>query len=237
MLQPDFRNKLIRKLSDADFAALAPHLEPVELKLRDCAVKAGRKIAHVYFPETGQLSVLAKVPHAEPIEVGLFGREGMSDMVPDQRTPFDTIVQVAGHAYRAPAELFSELALSSRSLADIVARYHRAMLAQLSFTALSHGSFSVSERLARWILMVHDRMDGDDIPLVHEFFAWMLAVRRAGVTEAMTELRNQHAIETRRGRLVVIDRQILIELASGSYGPAEAEYARLMGVSPSARES
>lgn len=233
MLQSDFRNKLIGKFSEADFATLATHIEPVELKVRDCVVQAGRKIAHVYFPESGQLSVLAKVPHAEPIEVGLFGREGMSDMVPDFRTPFDTIVQVPGPAHRIPAELFSELALTSRALADLTSRYHRATLAQLSFTALSHGSFTVAERLARWILMVHDRTDGDEVPLVHEFFAWMLAVRRAGVTEAMTELRNQHAIETKRGRLVVLDRQILIELASGSYGPAEAEYSRLLGVSPS----
>lgn len=150
-------------------------------------------------------------------------------MVPDHRTPFDTVIQVAGEAFRISSERFVEAVLESRGLTDLTARYHRAMHSQLSYTALSHGSFTVNERLARWLLMAHDRLDGDEMPLVHEFFSWMLAVRRAGVSEAFKELRAHGAIDTKRGCVIILDRDILMELSSGSYGPAEAEYKRLLG--------
>lgn len=235
MLQSEFKNKLVGKFPAEDFERLQPHFEHVEMKVRDMPVQANRPISHVYFPESGQCSVLVKVPHSEPIEVGMFGREGMSDMVPDQRTPFDTVIHMRGEAHRIEAKRFTEAVLESTGLTDLTARYHRAMLAQLAYTALSHGSFTVNERLARWLLMVDDRRDDEEIALVHDFFSWMLAVRRAGISEAVKELRSHGAIDTRRGRVIILDRDALIELASGSYGPAEAEYKRLLGMPLSTR--
>lgn len=143
MQQASFKNKLIQKFSAKDFEKLAAHLEPVELKLRQMPVQANRKITHVYFPESGQASLVVKVPQSELIEVGMFGREGMSDMVPDHRTPFDTIIQMDGVAHRIDAELFTEAVFESRELTDLTTRYHRATLVQLAYSALSHGSFSV----------------------------------------------------------------------------------------------
>ncbi len=231
MLQPEFRNLLIQKFSPQDFSRLRPHFERVSLKIRETPVQANRPISHVYFPESGQYSMILKVPNSEPIEVGMFGVEGMSDMVPDQRTPIDTVVQLASEAHRIDAKLFSAAVLESKELADLTARYHRATLAQLAYTALSHGGFTVPERLARWLLMVHDRTEGDEIPLVQDFFSWMLAVRRAGVSDAFKELRSRGAVDTKRGSVIILDRDALVELASGSYGPAEAEYKRLLGMS------
>lgn len=231
MRQPTFKNKLIHNLSAEDFDHLGRHFEPVSLTFREHLIQANKPVSHVYFPESGQCSMLARVPHSEPIEVGMFGVEGMSEMAPDGRTPFDTIVQVAGDAHRVDFQLFLDAALNSSTLTETTNRYQQAMLVQLSYTTLSHGSFTATERLARWILMTHDRVDGDELPLVHEFFSWMLAVRRAGITDALKELRSHGAIDTGRGRVVVLDRDELIALASGSYGPAEAEFQRLLGAS------
>lgn len=229
MPQSSFQNKLIRRLSEADFATVRPHLERIGLKARDMPVRANRRISHVYFLESGQFSVLAKVSGAEPIEVGMICREGMSDMVPDQRTPFDTIVQVAGDAHRVDAAFLSKTAVNSPTLSDLVMRYHRAKMVQISYTALSHGSSTVPQRLARWLLMMHDRLDGDELPLTHEVLSWMLAVRRAGVTEALGRMAESGAIRASRGKITILRRKLLIELAAGSYGPAEAEYDRLLG--------
>ncbi|MDB5570734.1 MAG: transcriptional regulator, Crp/Fnr family [Hyphomicrobiales bacterium] len=218
-----------------DFARVKDSLQPAPLQVRDYVVQANRPVTHIYFPEDGQLSVLVKVAGSEPIEVGMVGREGMSDMAPAERTPLDTMCQIAGHAHRIERETFMAAVRASAELSDLVLRYENFMLLQLSYTALSHGSFTLEERLARWLLMVHDRVDTDEIALVHDFFSWMLAVRRAGVTEAFKSLRANGCIEVGRGKITIVDRAALIELSSGSYGPAEAEYERLVGVAPSRR--
>jgi CRP-like cAMP-binding protein len=115
---------------------------------------------------------------------------------------------------------------------DVVLRYQQTMIVQASYTALSHGSFNIEERLARWLLMCFDRSKGADLPLVHEFIALMLAVRRSGVTTAIHVLEGNHAIKATRGSIQLRDREKLEELASGSYGDPESEYARLMGPLP-----
>jgi hypothetical protein len=100
---------------------------------------------------------------------------------------------------------------------------------QVAYTALSHGSYTIEERLARWLLMCHDRVDGDDLPLVHEFLSMMLGVRRPGVTIAVQTLEATGIIKAKRGHIIVQDRARLEEVAGGSYGVPEAEYRRLFG--------
>jgi CRP-like cAMP-binding protein len=139
------------------------------------------------------------------------------------------VVQLSGEAFRIEQKRMVDALARSASLSNLVLRYQTALLIQVSYTALSHGGFTVPERLARWLLMVQDRAEGDEFPLVHEFFSWMLAVRRAGVTEAFRDLRSHGCIETGRGMVKILDREMLIELSSGSYGPPEIEYERLLG--------
>lgn len=229
MQQTSFHNKIIRKFSSVDFAKLRDSFELAPMKARDLIVRSNAPITHLYFLESGQLSVLAKVPRSEPIEVGMIGYEGMSDLAISGRTPLESLCQIAGDSYRIERDVFLAAMGKSAELSDLMLRYQQFMIVQLSYTALSHGSFTVDERLARWLLMVHDRVDGDEIPLVHDFFSWMLAVRRAGVTESFKNLRSHGCIETERGLVRILDRNMLIELASGSYGPAEAEYEKLLG--------
>ncbi len=99
---------------------------------------------------------------------------------------------------------------------------------QVAHTALSHGSYTLEERLARWLLMCHDRLDGYDLPLVHEFLSMMLGVRRSGVTIAIQTLEGTGAIKGTRGHIVVRDRDKLEETANGSYGVPEAEYEKII---------
>jgi CRP-like cAMP-binding protein len=107
-------------------------------------------------------------------------------------------------------------------------RFQQWMLIQASCAALSHGCYTIPERLARWVLMVHDRLDGDELPLVHQFLAMMLGVRRSGVTDAVHILEGKGAIRATRGNITVLNREVLQGVAGGSYGVAEAEYERLL---------
>jgi hypothetical protein len=114
-------------------------------------------------------------------------------------------------------------------------KHQQAFTAQVAYTALSHGAFNVRQRLSRFLLMADDRAGQRDLPLVHGFFSWMLAVRRAGVSECLKMLAAEGAVETRRGKVRIVDREKLIEIAQGSYGLAEAEYERIFAAPVEAR--
>ena len=114
------------------------------------------------------------------------------------------------------------------SLHRVLLRYAQVMSVQTSGTAFANAEHTVETRLARWLLMCHDRVDGDDIPITHEFMAMMLGVRRAGVTTAMHILQGNGLIVAKRGVITVLDRERLEELADNAYGLPEAEYARQM---------
>ncbi|MBX9758785.1 MAG: helix-turn-helix domain-containing protein [Beijerinckiaceae bacterium] len=227
-MQERLKNRLLRKLPPSTFSALAAHLEPVELVLRQVVGQARRSVDHVYFPDTGQVSLLAKATPREVIEVGMVGFEGMTEFVPEGSSPLESIVQVPGSAHRIRSDVLLNLRREHPVLSELIFRYQRCFEVQIAFTALSHGSYSLSERLARWLLMVHDRLEDDNIPLVQEFFSWMLAVRRAGISEAIRALQAEGCIATRRGVVTILSRDQLIEIAAGSFGQAEAEYKRLI---------
>lgn len=227
--QQDYKNKLVRSLSASDYARLSEHFQTVEMKTRETLVRAHYPLEHVWFPESGQVSVLCKVQESEPIEVGMIGFEGMTNMAFGHRSSLANICQIEGQASRVNLEVVKRLYADSSDFADLIGRYHTYMIAHVCFTALSHGSFTVEERLARWLLMVQDRIESDRLPLAHEFLSWMLSVRRSGVTDALRNLRESGSIATQRGAIIITDRAILIELASGSYGGSEAEYERLLG--------
>ncbi len=112
---------------------------------------------------------------------------------------------------------------------NLLARYIQAFGSQISFTALSNAVHSIDERLARWLLMCHDRVDGDEIALTHEFISLMLAVRRPSVTTALHVLEGYKLIRSERGRITIRDRQALETFAGDAYGKPEQEYSRLIG--------
>jgi CRP-like cAMP-binding protein len=144
-------------------------------------------------------------------------------------TPHEIFTQVPGSALRMAADDLRTAIRNSRSLHEHLLRYAEAFNVQVAYTALSHGSYTIEERLARWLLMCHDRVDGDDLPLVHEFLSMMLGVRRSGVTIAVQTLEATGLIQAKRGHIIVRDRARLEEAAGGSYGVPEQEYRRLFG--------
>lgn len=225
-----FRNRLLLKLAGSDLDILAPDLEAIDLRNKTILISPHARIEHVYFPETCVLSVLAQAESVSPIEVGMIGFEGMSDqpLRYGDTSPMRCVVQVPGMAHRLPARLFAKHLQDLPSLVDVTLRYKETLTIQFAFTALSHGSFTIEQRLARWLLMSHDRGQRETIPLVHEFMAAMLAVRRAGVTRAVHDLEGAGAIRASRGTITIRDRDKLISIAAGSYGVPEGEYERVM---------
>lgn len=225
-----YRNVLLRTLSAADRKLLAPSLERVALLRRQAVEIPGAAIPHIFFPESGVISVLARAPRERRIEVGLIGFDGMTgftSLLGDDIAINESTVQVPGEAWRIPVPRLVEEARTSPTLASVLLRYVHAFMAQSSQTALANGSAKLEERIARWLLMSHDRLDSDDLPLTHDFLAQMLGVRRAGVTIALQILESRHFIRARRSLITILDRGGLKRLANGSYGTAEDVYGRL----------
>jgi CRP-like cAMP-binding protein len=230
--QPSVRNLLLSRLSPEDFSLLQPHLEPLTLDRGDVLVTPNEPIEHVTFLEAGVTSVVANTDGGRRIEIGLTGRDGLAGtpvLLGVDRTPHETFMQVAGSGLRIRVQDLRRVIEQSPSVLAHLLRYVQVFTIQTSHIALSNGSHKIEERLARWLLMCHDRLDGDDLPLTHEFIAIMLAVRRAGVTEALNILERQGIIRAKRGNIVVLKRKKLEQVAGDSYGIPEAEYRRLIG--------
>ena len=132
-----------------------------------------------------------------------------------------------GTGSRIAADDLRQAMRTSASLTRVLLNFVNAFLIQTSHTALSNGTATVGERLARWLLMAQDRLGGDRIPLTHEFLSLMLGVRRAGVTGALNQLDRKGVIRLSRGRIEIIDREGLIDSANGSYGIPEAMTRRV----------
>jgi CRP-like cAMP-binding protein len=226
-----YRNRLLLALSKADRALLSRGLKPVELALRQSIEVAHGPIAHIVFPESGIISVVAKSAR-EQIEVGLIGNEGMSGtavLLGNHRSPNDAYVQMAGNGHQISARSLRVALDASKTLRQRFQRFAHVFMVQISQTAFANGKAGIEARLARWLLMAHDRHDQDDLPLTHEFVAVMLGVRRPGVTDAVHELESKRLIRARRGVIRIMNRRGLIALAGGTYGVPEAEYERLLG--------
>lgn len=231
--RPTGRNHLIATMSPEDQALLGPHLIEVSLDLGAVLEEAGQPISHLVFPAAGVTSMIVSEQRgARRIEAGLFGFDGMSGtsiLLGALSTPNELRVQVAGHGWQIDTDAFRALIGQNAGLHQHLLRFIQVLLVQTSQTALSNKSGSVEERLARWLLMCHDRVEGDQLLLTHDFISVMLGVRRAGVTVATQILEGKGVIRAKRGEILILDREGLEEEAGGSYGVPEAEYMRLLG--------
>jgi CRP-like cAMP-binding protein len=226
------KNKLLLRLSANDLAGLQSHLELIDLDLKQTLLEPDQIIDYVYFPETCTCSMVAQTATKAAIEVGMFGFDGMSNFVTrnGDRSYLRTTVMMPGKCWRIPAERFSEALGTLTSLNETVLRFKDAIAIQFAYTSFANGSFSIEERLARWLLMMHDRAGSDSLHIVHDTIAGMLSVRRSGVTSATHVLEGEGAIRATRGTIAIRDRQKLIAIAGESYGPAEHAYRMLLPV-------
>ncbi len=228
---PTPRNHLLAALPPHDLARLRPQLEPVALLVPQVLYAAGQPIPAVHFVETGWVSMVARLEGGDLAEVGLVGREGMVGLslaLGADAASTEAMVQGTGTALRMDAAAFRQALAGSAALHRLLLRYALAFQAQVSQTAACNGRHRLEERLARWLLMAHDRADGDELPLTQDFLSMMLAVRRSGVTIAAGILQKAGLIRYVRGRITVLDRPGLEAAACECHGAVRREYARLL---------
>lgn len=233
MLKQDtVRNRLLKCLEAADFALLAPLLRAAALDRDFVIIKPDQPVATVWFVESGMVSVVAEKRDGRSIEVGIYGRDGMSGctvLLGSDRTPHHHYMQIEGAGYQIATRDFLRVVEQSASLRTLLLRFVHVFMTQTAQSALVNGSSDIGERLARWLLMCHDRIDGDDFAITHDFLSMMLGVRRSSVTDAIHLLEGTHLIKANRGRVKILNRDSLEYLAGASYGVPESEYRRLLG--------
>lgn len=225
------RNRLLQKIPLEDWDQIGPHLEPVTLKERQVIEVPGKPITHAYFLEIGVASVVAVDADDHRIEVGVIGYEGVTGVsliMGDNRAQHSTYMQIGGSGHRIPQEILCSTLAASESLRALFLKAAQGFMIQTAHTALANGRAKLEQRLARWLLMAHDRLTSDAVPLTHEFLAVMLGVRRAGVTVAIHGFERRGLVTTRRGQLTLINRHGIEQVAGSFYGTPEAELRRLL---------
>ena len=231
--QSALRNKILTRLTGGDFAVLAPQLELIACPQSLPLVERDTTIRDVFFLEDGVASVVVSSPEGQITEAGVIGWEGFvipAVVLGSDRVTTDVAIQIAGSAHRIDRLALLDAVRRSVSLRDALVRFAQALMVQTTYTLLSNAVHQIDERLARWLLMCHDRVSSDDLHLTHEFMSIMLSVRRPSVTNALHVLEGNGYIKTDRGYVTIVDRTGLEEFAADAYGQAEAEYRRLVGL-------
>ena len=232
---PAPRNRLLAALPPEDLERLRPRLQPVELPIRQTLQAPGEPVAAVHFPETGWASMLATLEDGDAAEVGVIGCEGMVGLpvlLGADQDDLEVMVQCPGAALRMEAGAFREELGRTPAFRDLLLRYALVHHGQVARTAACNGRHHTEQRLARWLLMAHDRAEGDAFPMTHEFLSMMLGVRRAGVTVAAGVLHRAGFIRYDRGRMEVTDRPGLESASCECYGVVRRAYERLLGPPP-----
>jgi len=229
-------NLFLASLPDDDLAALRPHLERVPLTSRLILHEMGEPIEHCYFSGGGMTSLLIRLEDGANIEAGVVGKEGFAGcaalMGYDDAAPHTSMIQMPGIGLRISSRLLRDEMLRRPAFLDGVHRFSQTLNAQIAQTAACNAHHNLLERLARWLLMAHDRADDDVLPLTQEFVSMMLAVRRPGVTVAARSLQATGAIHYERGRITVLDRARLEEASCECYRIVREHYRRVLDWPP-----
>ena len=224
-------NQLIDSLPRADKARLLAICEPTQLVLSEVLCEPGEATRHVYFPTQGFISLVTRVPGHPSLEVGMVGREGMVGAqlaLGIVAAPLRAIVQGSGSAWRIGTQAFLPELEQSKALQRSLNRYVYVLMAQLATSAACLRYHLIGPRLARWLLMTQDRAHADSFRVTQAFLAYMLGVRRVGITAAAGGLQRDGLIEYTRGELTVLDRAGLEAVACSCYATDCHTYAELL---------
>jgi CRP-like cAMP-binding protein len=223
---------LIERLPDADRLRLLAACERVQLVPGDVLCEAGEAVGHAYFPIDGFISLLTRIENHPSLEVGMAGREGMLGatlVLGVAVAPVQALVQGPGSAWRIAAAALQEELKFSAALRCRLLRYVYVLMEQMGTSAACLRFHLIAPRLARWLLMSHDRAHADQFHVTHEFLACMLGVRRVGVTVAAGELQRRGLLSYHRGRVTVLNRGGLEAAACPCYARQRMAYERQLG--------
>ncbi len=233
---PQAVNRLLAALPDAEYQHLVPHLERVPLSLKQVLHKAGESIEYVYFPDRAVVSLISTSEEGSMVEVGLVGNEGIVGIpavLGDNIAIATAMVQVAGFGMKMKASLLKTEFQRGGSLQSLLLRYTQALYALVSQAAACNGIHRLDQRLARWLLLMCERVDSNELLLTQELISKLLGVRRAGVTEAANSLQRAGIIRYSRGKITILNRQELKAASCPCYKIIKGEYARLLGTEDS----
>jgi CRP-like cAMP-binding protein len=221
------KNLILAALPRHEYQRLLSHLEFVPLPLGEILYQSGDLIRHVYFPDHGLVSLVTHMNDGTTIEVGLIGRDGMVGipvLLGDEIAFEEAIVQIAGGAMRMRSSVLKEAAKRNHNpLLTQLLLYTRTLMKQVAQTAACNRLHTVEERLSRWLLMCHDRMESDELPLTQEYISNMLGMRRASVSVAATQLQTEGLIRYSRGHISILDRDGLEASACECYRAVKGE--------------
>jgi CRP-like cAMP-binding protein len=224
-------NLLLAALTVEDRMRLTGARPPVDLAFSEMLNQPGDRIRHVYFPVDSFISLITPGTNRAQLEIGLVGNEGMLGvplLLGVNVSPLRALVQGAGHAWRVDAATFTREIESSPATRAVLNRYLYVFLSQLMQTATCTRFHLVEARLARWLLMTRDRAHSSQFHVTHEFLAYMLGVRRVGVTSAASALQRRKLIRYSRGDLSVLDVRGLERAACPCYDIDKKIYARVL---------
>jgi CRP-like cAMP-binding protein len=229
-VRPPPQNKILAALPSEEYDRLLPHLTPVSLHSGDTLYKTQDRIKHVYFVNGAVVSLVTHMEEGTSVEVGLVGNEGMvglSIVMGDDISQNHAIVQIPDGAMRMETGKFREALKRGGQLQSLLLRYSLVLLKQVSQTAACNRNHNLGERLARWLLLCHDRVGVNEIRLTQEFLAQMLGTRRSRVSEAAIILQSAGLIRYSRGIIIILDREGLEEFVCECYQVVKAEFNRL----------
>jgi CRP-like cAMP-binding protein len=224
-------NALLRALLAQDLDAISPALEPVTLIKDHPIFLPGEPASHVWFPNTGMISIVALDHKGSAIEVVTVGHEGMTGLsvvLGSDTMIYSSMVQVPGDGWRIETGAFRLLLERRPAIRSGMLRYVLAAMTQMGQNAACVQLHNVDARCARWLLLAHDDVAGDVFPLTQDYLAMMLGVSRPSVSEAAASLQRAGLIRYVRGRVTVLDRPGLEARSCECYGIVRREFERLL---------
>jgi CRP-like cAMP-binding protein len=225
-----YKNRVLASLPAAEMKRLAPHLTPVTLRMNRTLHDPGQLVDTVYFLEQGICSHVVTMEAGNTVEVGITGRDGfvgLPAVLGTGQSLNRAFMQIPGHGYRVDAAILREQSEASGELRMWLHRSIQGLLVQTAQTAACNRVHELEERLARWLMMCHDRVQSDDLPITQEFLAMMLGTRRSTVTVAAGMLHKAGLISHSRGRVRIQNREGLTHAACECYQIIHVEYVRL----------
>ena len=222
------RNRLLLALPSRNLDRLMPKLEEIRCHRAQVLMNADSALDHVFFPDSGVVSVVAVYADGSIIEMATVGREGFTDVQAifgAKRSSVQLLVQIPGTAARMSRAAFARAMQSMPSFRSVMDAYVQAFLEQVMVSVACNGAHNLKQRLARWLLMMRDRSDGDALPITQSLLAEMLGVQRPTITNAIRELESAGLIEHGRRQVTIVDRKGLTEASCECYQLVRARLA------------